>query len=125
MGSSSSATEVKYMSPQQLGAILGSGERDHYQIVDVREASELREVSLPDQKVINLPLRSSAVWETKIKEGMILEKAKPTICICHHGVRSLRVARFLTEQAGFLDVYSVQGGIDAYALDVDPSIGTY
>lgn len=32
---------------------------------------------------------------------------------------------YTASQAGFVDVYNVKGGIDAYALEVDPSIGTY
>jgi predicted sulfurtransferase len=40
-------------------------------------------------------------------------------------MRALRVATFLSQQAGFEEVYNVNGGIHKYAEDVDPSIGFY
>lgn len=44
--------------------------------------------------------------------------------LCHHGVRSLQVARFLKAR-GFENVVNVAGGIDAWARDVDTTIGQY
>ena len=43
---------------------------------------------------------------------------------CHHGVRSLRVAGFLQER-GFPRVQSMRGGIDAWSVEVDPSVPRY
>lgn len=43
---------------------------------------------------------------------------------CHHGVRSLRVTRWLRER-GFPSVTSMQGGIDAWSTDVDPLVPRY
>ena len=43
---------------------------------------------------------------------------------CHHGVRSLRVARFLRER-GFAAAQSMAGGIEAWALEIDPSLPRY
>jgi rhodanese-related sulfurtransferase len=44
--------------------------------------------------------------------------------MCHHGMRSYRVAEFLA-QAGFERLYNLDGGIDAWAADVDPSLARY
>lgn len=49
---------------------------------------------------------------------------KPIVVYCHHGVRSLRVVRFLRDQ-GFSQAQSMQGGIDAWSLEVDPSVPRY
>ncbi|MFM8378622.1 MAG: rhodanese-like domain-containing protein [Planctomycetia bacterium] len=49
---------------------------------------------------------------------------KPIIVHCHHGMRSLRVAKWLREQ-GFTLAQSMQGGIDAWSTDVDPSVPRY
>lgn len=46
------------------------------------------------------------------------------VVICHHGMRSEQVARFL-EQAGFTDVANLEGGIDAWAREIDPEITLY
>ena len=43
---------------------------------------------------------------------------------CHHGVRSLRVARFLRER-GFTGVQSMMGGIEAWSLEIDPAMPRY
>lgn len=43
---------------------------------------------------------------------------------CHHGVRSLRVARFLRER-GFVHTQSMAGGIEAWSLEIDPATPRY
>jgi predicted sulfurtransferase len=37
----------------------------------------------------------------------------------------MKVATFLTSQAGFEEVYNVAGGIAQYAAEVDPKIPQY
>jgi len=49
---------------------------------------------------------------------------QPVVVHCHHGVRSLRVATWLRDK-GFAQVQSMQGGIDAWSADVDPSVPRY
>lgn len=120
--------EVYPMSPQTLQEILrDKAVRDLYQVVDVRESAELAAVSLPDPGIIHLPLSSSHVWVDRVKNGTIegLDSKKPTVCVCHHGVRSMQMAMFLAQGADFEEVYNLEGGVDRYALQVDPSIGTY
>ncbi len=53
-----------------------------------------------------------------------LDKDTPTVCICHHGMRSMQVALFL-EQHGVSDVINLTGGVDAWAMKVDSSMPTY
>ena len=53
-----------------------------------------------------------------------LDKDRETVVICHHGVRSRRVAYFL-EQAGFNKVINLRGGVDGWARDVDKAMATY
>lgn len=43
---------------------------------------------------------------------------------CHHGGRSLRVARWLRAQ-GYTQAQSMAGGIDDWALRIDPSVPRY
>ena len=40
-------------------------------------------------------------------------------------MRSRQVANFLVGEPEFQEVYNMEGGIDAYAKQVDPSVGTY
>jgi rhodanese-related sulfurtransferase len=52
-----------------------------------------------------------------------LDPEAETVVICHHGVRSIHVARFLS-RSGFGNVLNLEGGLDAYS-DVDPSVPRY
>lgn len=51
-------------------------------------------------------------------------REKPIVVHCHHGVRSLRVVQWLRQQ-GFAHAQSMRGGIDAWSLEVDPSVPRY
>lgn len=53
-----------------------------------------------------------------------LDREAEIVVICHHGVRSYYVASFL-EQAGFSRVVNLEGGIDAWAREVDPAMSKY
>jgi rhodanese-related sulfurtransferase len=86
---------VKSMLCTELNGILKSDGRKRYQIVDVREKDELLMAKLKDHDVVNLPLSESHKWMNEIVSGKLLNSEKPTICLCHHGVRSFRMANFL------------------------------
>ena len=117
---------IKQMTVAQFGEILKSPEkRATYQIIDVREPNELEVARIVGNDVLNLALGAAAEWTPKVEAGALLEPTKPTICLCKVGMRSMRVAMFLTSTAGFTDVYNVDGGINKYANDVDPSIPMY
>ncbi len=53
-----------------------------------------------------------------------LERDREIVVICHHGIRSYQVAYFL-EHMGFEQVINLEGGIDAWAREVDPDIQLY
>ena len=53
-----------------------------------------------------------------------LELNVETIVICHHGVRSFQVANYL-EQSGFSRVCNLEGGIDAWARELDSDMPQY
>jgi rhodanese-related sulfurtransferase len=86
---------VKSMLSTELNSILKSASRKQYQIIDVREKDELLMAKLKDDDVINLPLSESHKWMNEIVSGKLLDSEKSTICLCHHGVRSFRMANFL------------------------------
>ena len=52
-----------------------------------------------------------------------IPKDRPVVCMCHHGMRSARVAHTLLNK-GFHDIYNVEGGIHAMSI-VDDSIPKY
>ena len=53
-----------------------------------------------------------------------LDPQRETVVICHHGIRSRMVCRFL-ESEGFARLINLNGGVDAWARDVDPDMATY
>ncbi|MBB1075461.1 sulfurtransferase [Rhodoferax sp. 4810] len=53
-----------------------------------------------------------------------LDPDRPVVVICHHGIRSQQVARYL-EHHGLRQVINLRGGIDAWAREVDFSMPTY
>jgi len=53
-----------------------------------------------------------------------LDRDREMVVICHHGIRSRQVALFLEHQ-GFDNVINMQGGVAAWARDVDPGMPTY
>ncbi|KAH7542180.1 rhodanese-like/PpiC domain-containing protein 12, chloroplastic isoform X2 [Ziziphus jujuba] len=93
---------------------------DEAQLIDVREPEEVAKASLPSFQV--LPLRQFGSWGPEITTKF--DPQKDTYVMCHHGMRSLQVAKWLQSQ-GFQKVFNVSGGIHAYSVKVDQSIPTY
>ena len=85
-------------------------------LLDVREPEEVAIVRLADSTWI--PMREIP---QRIGE---LDPAVPVAVMCHHGGRSERVAAFLTAR-GFAQAVNVEGGINAYAERIEPSLARY
>ena len=89
-------------------------------VLDVREAAELRLAGItPDGfELVAMPM---GTVPARLAE---LDPAGPVACLCHHGLRSQRVANFLAAN-GFACVANIAGGIDAWSRELDPSIASY
>lgn len=85
-------------------------------LLDVREPGELTAASLPD--ALHIPMRQVPQRVDELPKDMSIA------VLCHHGGRSAQVANFLAAR-GFTDVVNVDGGIDAYARQVDASVPLY
>ncbi|MCT1516016.1 ThiF family adenylyltransferase [Dietzia cercidiphylli] len=92
-------------------------------LVDVRGAGE-RAVAMIDPSVW-VPLDSVAEVATD-PTGVLGRAAArgPIVVYCKSGMRSARAAAMLTG-AGFAGVRSLEGGIEAWTRDVDPSLPGY
>ncbi|HEY9845535.1 MAG TPA: rhodanese-like domain-containing protein [Candidatus Caenarcaniphilales bacterium] len=93
---------------------------DSLQLLDVREPQEVAIAQLREFE--NLPLSDFSVWSVQIDRH--LNPQQETIVLCHHGIRSAQVCRWLLQQ-GFANVKNVAGGIHAYAVKVDPTVPCY
>jgi rhodanese-related sulfurtransferase len=85
-------------------------------LLDVREPWELATAHVAGAIAIPLAQLPARVGE--------LDPARPTIVICHHGVRSLHACMFL-QQAGFAELANLSGGIEAWSREVDPGVPRY
>ncbi len=50
---------------------------------------------------------------------------KQVIVLCHHGMRSAMVVKFLTEEFGYKNLYNLNGGIHAWAMQIDKKMAKY
>lgn len=92
------------------------------QLVDVREDQELAmaRLGLP---VLHLPLSRSAEWVAQIEH--LIARDQPVAVLCHAGVRSWQFGCWLMEAHGYSEVLNLQGGIDAWSVEVDPNVPRY
>lgn len=92
--------------------------------LDVREPWEVRRVQVKDDAVVNLPLSELAQRGVEALPAAARDKNAQLVVQCHHGVRSAQVVRWLGDQ-GWSNAVSLAGGVDAWAKEVDASIGLY
>ena len=57
-------------------------------------------------------------------EELAAYREAPLVVHCHHGGRSLKVARWLRSQ-GFAHAQSMAGGIDQWSQEIDPAVPRY
>lgn len=107
------AQEIKPLSVQQLRDRLAAND---LVLIDVRPAAG---------RAIAAPLARARVLEEEGYEALAgLPKDTALAFICHHGISSRAMAeRFAAH--GFVNVYNVEGGMDAWAREVDPGVPRY
>jgi len=85
-------------------------------IVDVREDYEREICSIEGS--INIPLNTLIQnWEELPKDAHIL-------CLCHYGMRSMHAVQFLRDK-GLKKVSNIEGGINAWAIEIEPTMHRY
>ena len=97
-------------------------ESDKPFLVDVREKNELLISPFP-YPTMHLPLSEVDIWKESVVDR--LPSQTPVVAICHAGVRSLNFAIWLLDQGFSSEVWSLDGGIEAWSLEVDPSVPRY
>jgi rhodanese-related sulfurtransferase len=103
------------ITPLELKARLDAGEK--IRLVDVREPDEWAIARLPEAELIPLgEFQQRALDE--------LSPEEPLVLYCHHGMRSGRAQDYLKMQ-GYANVLNLAGGIDAWALQIDPAMKRY
>lgn len=102
------------ISPHELKRKMDADEP--FQLIDVREVFEYEIARIDGAKLIPLGEIAERVNE--------LQRERPIVVHCHSGQRSAQAVQLL-QQRGFANVYNLEGGIDAWSDQIDPSVPRY
>ncbi len=99
---------------QELKEKLDRGQK--IVLIDVREPWEYNICKIPGAQLIPL-----GTLGTEYKK---LDPNAEIVLHCHMGMRSMDATQFLLQQ-GFKNVKNLTGGINAWSLQIDPSVPRY
>ena len=85
-------------------------------LLDVREQSEYDFCRVDGSLLIPMSQMRERAEE--------VPKDKQVLVMCHHGVRSMQVVRYLRTK-GWSRITNISGGIDAWSQQVDPKVPRY
>ena len=107
---------MRQLTVQQLQTLLQTEPETRPRLLDVREPWEYQLARIDGSELVPM--------QTIPNHAEQLDRSHPTVVICHHGTRSLQVVAFL-ERMGFKNLHNLQGGIDAWARQVDSRVALY
>jgi rhodanese-related sulfurtransferase len=102
------------ISVRELADMRSAGQE--HTVLDVREARELDICRM--EGALHIPMAEIPARTDDLPANQLL------VVICHHGARSQMVVDFL-RNAGFDNAVNLDGGIDAWACEVDQSMRRY
>ena len=105
---------MKLISVQELSDYLNTS--SNFQLLDVREPYEVAICSIGG---IHIPM---GMLQERLTE---LDASIPTCVLCKTGKRAAAVANLLETDFGFSQVMVANGGIYAYALEIDNTLEVY
>lgn len=109
-------TLATLLSERTAAAIEGSTTAK-FVLLDVREPWEFATAHIEGSQLMPM-------GEVPNRAFQELDPDAHIVTLCHAGVRSMNVAVWLRNQ-GFEQTQSLQGGIDAWSLKVDPKVPRY
>lgn len=102
------------ISPAEAAALI---QEKQARLIDVREPWEFATARIEGS--MEMPM-----GDVPSRAHQELDSDERLLVVCHHGLRSMNVTVWLRNQ-GFEQAQSVRGGIDAWAVEVDPKVGRY
>ena len=102
------------ITPKEVKARMDRGEQ--FLFVDVREPWEHQTAHIEGAKLIPLGQIPASFGELDVEGELVL--------FCHHGMRSLDAAAWLRSQ-GVEGARSMTGGIERWAVEIDPKVPHY
>ena len=103
------------ITPEDLKSLRDSA--NSLVVLDVREPWEYEVAKIAGSKHI-------VMGDIPARFNQELDPEDHIVVVCHHGVRSMNVTAWLRQQ-GFEKAQSLQGGIDRWARQIDPSVPIY
>lgn len=85
-------------------------------LLDVREPFEYEICRIQGSRLIPLSRLGASLDQ--------IPRDVRVVCICHHGGRSAHACAVLA-QRGFERLYNLDGGVDRWALEIDPGMERY
>jgi len=107
---------IAQIAPAELASWRTDSARTAPVLVDVREPWEFERCHIEGS--LALPLSQLPARRAEIPEDREL------VLVCHHGSRSQQAAMWLA-QNGYRHLHNLRGGVEAWALEVDPAMVRY
>jgi len=104
------------ISVQETKALLDSGVP--LRLIDCREPDEYAFCRIEGAELMPLSTFAGEIG------ARVPDRNALVVIYCHAGVRSARAADYMTG-LGYTNVRSMRGGIEAWSLEVDPSVPRY
>jgi sulfur-carrier protein adenylyltransferase/sulfurtransferase len=110
------------ISPHELKRRMQRSE--NFVLLDVREDNELTEANLRDWRVVRAPRNRLRKEGIAALPTVAQNKDAEIVVYCHVGDRSAKIGAWL-QSLGWRNVRSLDGGLEAYAQQIDTSVGSY
>lgn len=104
------------VTPREVKKMLDA--KEDFVLIDCRKPDEFAICKIEGAKLMPLQQLASHVSDLEAVRD------KKVVVYCHHGRRSLQMTMVL-RQNGYEDVKSMAGGIDLWAIDVEPGMRRY
>ena len=106
---------MRQFTAQELNQFLSNNNTPPL-LLDVREPWEYQIAHIKNSVLLPMHQIPSALQKFTADQEIVL--------ICHHGIRSRQVAYFM-ESSGFTNLINLEGGVNAWAREVDHKMPTY
>jgi len=107
---------IPQLAPAEVAQWRADASRAAPVLVDVREPWEFAHCRIEGSVSIPLGQLPARLEELPADRDLVL--------VCHHGSRSQHAAMFLA-QRGYPSVHNLRGGVEAWAVDVEPGMKRY
>jgi len=102
------------ISAAEAAALLGESK---VRILDVREPWEFATARIEGSLLMPM-------GDVPARAHQELDPDERLVVVCHQGIRSMNVTAWLRQQ-GFEQAQSMRGGMDAWSVEVDPTMHRY